>query len=572
MAIESVRPPRRRPRAASKVPPKWLTTVAKELLQSRGRAVIVVGSRQPPEVHALVHAINAGARRRAGAVVSYAPAADPDELDVATRPQGAHRRHRRQPGRRRSSSSAATPSTTRRPTWASPTALGKVPFSVHASLFFDETSEKCTWHVPARPRVRVVGRRAGARRDDQRAAAAHRAALRGPERHRAARAASPNPPRTRRPRHEAVRATARDADAHGARPDRLRARRRPRRRRVQGLDGQRRTRARVRARARVEPRARDGRHSQAARPASRPSLAAGGVAAAIDGRKAPARGPGAFEVTFAPCPKMVDGRYANNTWLQELPDRVTKLVWDNAAIVSPATREGARRREQGRREDHRRAIARSPPAVWIVPGQADHSIALTLGLGPQEGGPHRQRPAASTSTRCARPTPSASRPAPRSPRRATSPTSSRRRRSTTRREGRPIAHEATLAEYRAKPNFAELDAPPPRALPLWTQAGLQQGPPVGDDDRPQRVHGLQRLRHRVHGREQRPRRRQARGLARPRDALAPHRPLLRRARRDRRDGGGPGGHLRAAHVRALRGGALRERLPGRTPRRTAPRG
>ena len=44
-----------------------------------------------------------------------------------------------------------------------------------------------------------------------------------------------------------------------------------------------------------------------------------------------------LEVTFAPCPKMVDGRHANNTWLQEMPDPVTKLVWDNAAILSPAT-------------------------------------------------------------------------------------------------------------------------------------------------------------------------------------------------------------------------------------------
>src|SRR6185312_5979501 len=62
------------------------------------------------------------------------------------------------------------------------------------------------------------------------------------------------------------------------------------------------------------------------------------VGAAIEKRTAPAKvGPGSLEVTFAPCPKMVDGANANNTWLQELPDPVTKLVWDNAAIVSPAT-------------------------------------------------------------------------------------------------------------------------------------------------------------------------------------------------------------------------------------------
>ena len=43
------------------------------------------------------------------------------------------------------------------------------------------------------------------------------------------------------------------------------------------------------------------------------------------------------EVVFRPSPAVYDGRYANNGWLQELPDGVSKLVWDNAAQMSPAT-------------------------------------------------------------------------------------------------------------------------------------------------------------------------------------------------------------------------------------------
>ena len=45
----------------------------------------------------------------------------------------------------------------------------------------------------------------------------------------------------------------------------------------------------------------------------------------------------ALEFIFRPDPSVYDGRYANNGWLQELPKPVTKLTWDNAAMVSPKT-------------------------------------------------------------------------------------------------------------------------------------------------------------------------------------------------------------------------------------------
>ena len=46
---------------------------------------------------------------------------------------------------------------------------------------------------------------------------------------------------------------------------------------------------------------------------------------------------GKLEVIFRPDPTIYDGRFANNGWLQELPKPITKLTWDNAAILSPAT-------------------------------------------------------------------------------------------------------------------------------------------------------------------------------------------------------------------------------------------
>ena len=67
--------------------------------------------------------------------------------------------------------------------------------------------------------------------------------------------------------------------------------------------------------------------------------------------------PGAGEKTSTKwssraCSKVDDGRYNNNGWLQEIPDPITKLTWDNAAQISPATAEEARDVE-GRRSSSR---------------------------------------------------------------------------------------------------------------------------------------------------------------------------------------------------------------------------
>ena len=53
----------------------------------------------------------------------------------------------------------------------------------------------------------------------------------------------------------------------------------------------------------------------------------------------PAANAGAFEIVFRTDPTVYDGRFANNGWLQELPKPLTKLTWDNVALISPATAE-----------------------------------------------------------------------------------------------------------------------------------------------------------------------------------------------------------------------------------------
>jgi MoCo/4Fe-4S cofactor protein with predicted Tat translocation signal len=91
------------------------------------------------------------------------------------------------------------------------------------------------------------------------------------------------------------------------------------------------------------------------------------------------------EIAFRPDPTIWDGRFANNAWLQELPKPLTKLTWDNAAILSPATA-GRRNLTNGDVVEmrYRGAAVRAP--VWILPGQADESVTLALGYGRTRGG------------------------------------------------------------------------------------------------------------------------------------------------------------------------------------------
>jgi MoCo/4Fe-4S cofactor protein with predicted Tat translocation signal len=63
-----------------------------------------------------------------------------------------------------------------------------------------------------------------------------------------------------------------------------------------------------------------------------------GAGAATQPTPAPASGgSGPFEIVFRTDPCVYDGRFANNGWLQELPKPLTKLTWDNVAIISPNT-------------------------------------------------------------------------------------------------------------------------------------------------------------------------------------------------------------------------------------------
>lgn len=87
-----------------------------------------------------------------------------------------------------------------------------------------------------------------------------------------------------------------------------------------------------------------------------------------------------FELNFYPDPKLLDGRYANNAWLQELPDPVTKLTWGNAALLSKKTADRLHV-ENGDVIELAAEAARLRVPVLILPGHADEAISLAVGYG-----------------------------------------------------------------------------------------------------------------------------------------------------------------------------------------------
>ncbi len=121
---------------------------------------------------------------------------------------------------------------------------------------------------------------------------------------------------------------------------------------------------------------------------------------------------GSLEISILPDPSVYDGRFTNNGWLQELPNPLTKITWENVALVSPAT---AARLSLNRGNDPDEisggergtaffttkgsnmtadtvtlkyqggTIEKSVP-VWIMPGQPDDVVTIFMGYGRTRAG------------------------------------------------------------------------------------------------------------------------------------------------------------------------------------------
>jgi MoCo/4Fe-4S cofactor protein with predicted Tat translocation signal len=93
----------------------------------------------------------------------------------------------------------------------------------------------------------------------------------------------------------------------------------------------------------------------------------------------------AIEINFRRDPSIYDGRFSNNGWLQELPKPMSKMTWDNPALVGPAMAErlGLKSEDMIAIElNGKRVIA----PVWVQAGHPDNSITVFLGYGRRRAG------------------------------------------------------------------------------------------------------------------------------------------------------------------------------------------
>jgi MoCo/4Fe-4S cofactor protein with predicted Tat translocation signal len=323
--------------------------VAKDLTAHRGRVVVMAGDAQPPAVHALAHAINAAL----GAPVQLLPTPEivASEQTAALRELVAEIRA--------GQVQMLVILGESNPVLSAPAdlqfqdAMQSVALRIHSGLFFDETARQCQWHVPA---AHYLEAWSDARSIDGTVSIVQpliQPLYGGKSAHEMIATLSDRPERN------GLDVVREYWMAQGG----------------QGADG---------APGAFEQQWRkwlhDGFIAGTAFTASTipvaPDVASRiSAGAAVEG----------LEVNFRRDPTIYDGRFANNGWLQELPKPMTKLTWDNAALLAPATAEASGLHNGDIIALQHEGRSLNVP-VWIIPGHARDSITLFVGYGRTHAG------------------------------------------------------------------------------------------------------------------------------------------------------------------------------------------
>ena len=200
------------------------------------------------------------------------------------------------------------------------------------------------------------------------------------------------------------------------------------------------------------------------------------IAAGATGFTASAPAKDNLEVIFHRDYRVDDGRFNNNGWLQELPDPVTKITWENVLTMSIKTarehgvyfenKEVGKLRVPIAKVEYNGRVIEGP--VWLQPGQADYTIGLALGYGRTNTG----RVGEKSGYNAYRLRASANRQfgtgARLSAQGDTHPIATTQAHWLM--EGRPIIREANLEQFRQHPDFVknmDLDAHEPKDAALY---------------------------------------------------------------------------------------------------------
>ncbi|MBI3952131.1 MAG: TAT-variant-translocated molybdopterin oxidoreductase [Acidobacteria bacterium] len=386
--------------------PQWLSAVVRDLQSHRGSSIVLAGDQQPPAVHALAHAMN-HALDNVGKTVFYI---DPVEANPVEQIESL----RELVNDMESGAVQVLIIIGGNPVFTAPAdfrfaeRLSKVGFRVHLSLYDDETSALCHWHIPE---THYLESWSDARAYDGTVSiiqpliaplyggkSAHElgAALLGKagssshdivrEYWQSQRGGETSKIEDRGSRIEAGGAVgAEDTQAGGSSAA------------MGGSAGAPATRGGG-SPVQGQPSAgasdferwwrialHDGLIADTARPPKQvmPKIEAGALPAANP--QSAIRHPQSLETVFRPDPTIWDGRFANNAWLQELPKPLTKLTWDNVALISPATAERLNLTNEDLVELHYDGRTVQAP-VWIMPGQANETVTVHLGYGRTRAG------------------------------------------------------------------------------------------------------------------------------------------------------------------------------------------
>jgi molybdopterin-containing oxidoreductase family iron-sulfur binding subunit len=335
---------------------KWIGGISGDLGRNRGASVIIAGDQQPPIVHALAHAMNEHLGN-VGKTVFYTDPIEVGSIDQAASLEDLV-------NDLDAGSVELLLILGGNPAFNGPVELGlrdrlaKARHSVHLSLYEDETSEICEWRLPE---VHYLESWGDARAFDGTVSLQQPLILPLYDGRSAAQVLQMLTDTPERSGYEIVKGYW--AGVH------------------KGADFESWWRRSVH----------DGVMADSALPAKT-------FAIKFAALSEPAQKPklhGTLEVLFRPDPSIYDGRFANNAWLQELPKPLTKLTWDNAAIMSQATAhqlgvepsnplnlgmDGVPLVEltyQGRN-------LRAP--VLVQPGHVDGAVTLHLGYGRTKAG------------------------------------------------------------------------------------------------------------------------------------------------------------------------------------------